>query len=168
METIMKHNFSGLHDHINDMPDADQTLKNVFESCNMKPNTLSIDELVQRAHENTSKYLVCMLISFAVLIVTFFIPLAFKPAAVPASSQNVDISVTSSEMQNGNFILHLSGFMIDYTSVYAIDSDDNTIYPVSYDAASGKVVFYYNDKAWNIYIPDLNGNQLHLLLTPDK
>jgi hypothetical protein len=151
-----------------DMPDADKTLQNILKSCNMAPNTLPVEELVSRARENTSKYLLCMFISIGMLIATFFLPLVFKPAAMSASSQQLDITVDSSKMDGGDFVLNISGFMIDYTSIYAMNEEGTRIYPVSYDVSTGRVVFRYDGESWNIFIPDLNGNQLHLLLTPDK
>lgn len=147
------------------MPDADVTLQKVFEACSMKPNTLPIEELIQRSRENTAKFLLCMWISVIMLVFTFFMPLFFRPSA-SASPAETDIVVSSSEIKDGDFVLHLSGFMIDYTSIYAIDENGEKIYPISYDAKAGEVVFHYNNESWNIYIPDLNGSQLHLLLTP--
>lgn len=161
----MKHLSFGHHKSCNDMPDADRTLQNIFEACNVKPNTVSFKELVSHARENTVKYIICMMITAAALIFTFFIPLLFKPSA-SSRPLETDIAVESSSLENGNFTLHLTGSMIDYTSIYAIDEENEKVYPTSYDVRSGEVDFRYNNESWNIYIPDLNGSQLHLLLTP--
>ena len=160
----MKHQLFKRRAPEKDMPDADRTLQKVFEACSMKPNTLPIEELIQHSRENTVRFAVCMWISIVMLTITFFMPLIFKPL----TSHHVenDITVSSSEMRDGKFVLHLSGFMIDYTSIYAIDEDGEKIQPISFNGKTGEVDFHYNNESWNIYISDLNGSQLHLLLTP--
>ena len=57
---------------------------------------------------------------------------------------------------------------IDYDGIYAMDSLGGISYPLSYDSTDGCIVFECPASAINVYIPDLVGNELILILTPNN
>ena len=57
---------------------------------------------------------------------------------------------------------------IDYDGIYAMDSLGGISYPLSYDSVDGCIVFECPASAINVYIPDLVGNELILILTPNN
>ena len=54
---------------------------------------------------------------------------------------------------------------IDYSGIYALNTQGERIQPLSYDEGTGKIVFTYPEEALNIYIPDKADNVLHLILS---
>ena len=61
------------------------------------------------------------------------------------------------------FILKVedSGIGVDYREIYAVSASGKVYYPVSASEEDG-VVFEYPTEAWDVYIPDHIGNNLHL------
>ena len=57
---------------------------------------------------------------------------------------------------------------VDYDSIYAKDAGNETILPISYDSEAGFVVFESPDSTVNVHIPDMVGNELLLILTPNN
>lgn len=57
---------------------------------------------------------------------------------------------------------------VDYEAIYAKDASGDIFYPLSYDSADGCIVFGSPTSAINVYIPDMVGNELILILTPNK
>lgn len=83
---------------------------------------------------------------------------------------NVDTEVpmlVSNDWDKDNFYLNLSdnGSGINFAEIKAVDTKGRTIKPVSYNEATGRVVFKYPDEALNVYIPDNAGNTLQLALS---
>ena len=59
-------------------------------------------------------------------------------------------------------VLEDQGIGIDYNEIYAVDEKGNRHEPISIDKSTGEVVFSFPESAWDVYIPDHVGNQLHL------
>lgn len=57
---------------------------------------------------------------------------------------------------------------IDYKSIYAKDSEGVISYPLSYDSEDGCIIFESPASAINVHIPDMVGNELILILTPNN
>lgn len=57
---------------------------------------------------------------------------------------------------------NLSG--IDYEHITATDTMENPVPVDSYDEEKGCIVFLYPETTLNVYIPDMAGNTLHLIL----
>lgn len=70
-------------------------------------------------------------------------------------------------LEGGSIFLTLSdtGSGIDYANVYMMDADGIRRTPVSVVPESGLVQFPCIGDSMNIFVSDLSGNQLHLLLT---
>ncbi len=54
---------------------------------------------------------------------------------------------------------------VDFSALQAFDLNGNEIIPVSIDTASGCVTFFGVEDTLNIYVPDLAGNRLQLILS---
>jgi len=52
---------------------------------------------------------------------------------------------------------------INYDGIYAVDETGETLYPVSYSADEGMIVFNMLENNTNIYIPDNVGNELQII-----
>lgn len=148
---------------------ANETLQNVFLACNQVPNGTSIDKLMNTKKIRVKSYNTWMIIAVVALVFTFALPLLLNPFSnklAPADRKKAQIVITDHKLLDDSFTLTLKGDFIDYNSICAIDGDGNTVYPITYDYKKGTVVLPYYDSEWNIYIYDLNQNELHLLLSP--
>ena len=54
---------------------------------------------------------------------------------------------------------------LDFASIYAVDADGNTVYPLRYDEEQMSVTFAYPDAYLNMFISDKYHNTLQLVLT---
>ena len=54
---------------------------------------------------------------------------------------------------------------LDFASIYAVDADGNTVYPLRYDEERMSVTFAYPDAYLNMFISDKCKNPLQLVLT---
>lgn len=84
--------------------------------------------------------------------------------------QHVDLEtpiVVSNDFRDGQIYLYLSdtGSGVDYENIYATDLSGHIIHPVSYDKASGCVVFSYPEETLNVFIPDYAKNKLQLVIS---
>ena len=72
--------------------------------------------------------------------------------------------LTDSSITDNEVILFVrdEGIGIDYREIYAADEEGNLYYPISWEEATGMIVFEYPDSPWDVYIPDHIGNRLHL------
>lgn len=156
---------------------ADDTLKTVFAACNQQPNETDMNSLVENKEEYSRKYKHSFIIAIAAFILFFFSPLAFAPFSGtfapdefdPAPAANgAAITIEHHELTEDQFILVVSGELVDFTSAYAVNPEGIRIYPVSYSSMTGEIIFPYDNTEWNIYISDYNGEQLHLLLSPKE
>ena len=89
-----------------------------------------------------------------------------KTVTVKGIDENAPL-VLSSVSEGGKLKLYVkdedSG--INYSEVYAVDSGGKTVKPVSYKGSKGEIVFDYPQTDWDVYIPDMTGNTLHLRIT---
>lgn len=72
----------------------------------------------------------------------------------------------SNSIQSGIIYLYVSDDLsgVDYENVTAKDSEGNTILPIGYSEANESVIFDYPNSTLDVYVPDLAGNTLHLVL----
>ena len=87
------------------------------------------------------------------------------------SITNVDVTapeLVSSELVNGELVIYFrddSG-NLDYSSIYGIDGNGDTVYPIAMDMAKMCVTFAYPPKSFlNIFVSDTCENTLQLVLT---
>lgn len=75
--------------------------------------------------------------------------------------------LVSSHYEDGQIILVLSDEEsgIDFDNIYGVTNDAETLYPIDFNREDNTVVFDCPVQFMNIYVPDLTGNTLQLLLT---
>lgn len=83
---------------------------------------------------------------------------------------NVDLdSPTAAGCQKEGSLIYLYLFDdlsgIDYDSLQAVTLTGNTVTPVSVDPLTGCIVFSNPEETMNIYVCDLAGNRLHLIVS---
>lgn len=154
-----------------DLQTADAILQNVFKACNAEPNKISIEKIEEKAKINYKADNILIVICSVLLFVSIVIPLFFKSAQFFVSVDEKSartLSIVSSEMTTETFMITFDGPSVDISSTY-IESDDGTIImPTNYDRAKNTVSFPSLTQESNIYVFDVNGKCLHLLLTPHR
>ncbi|MCR5735886.1 MAG: hypothetical protein K6G22_14895 [Lachnospiraceae bacterium] len=150
-----------------DINTADQTLQNVFKSLDKKPNTIPFDKLVLRNAVNRTYTKVSLSVSLTLLLLILVAPLFFinREFRVESTGLKQSIIVTDHRFNGDNFIMTLSGTMIDYDDIYARLPDGTFVFPLSADEETGEVVFPYSGSSLNIFVPDVNGKLLHAILS---
>src|SRR5574344_1679023 len=128
--------------YVMDIKTADKTLQNVFAACNKEPNSIPFDKLLLRQKLNTKGYTCRMWISFAILLLTFLAPLAFKPssfklASSASSDRNIQIVESHTEDNGQEFVLTLMGDDIDYDHITMTDQHGNSYQTISCDPDAG-------------------------------
>ncbi len=150
---------------------ADKTLKNVFQACNLKVTERSLQDLKKTQNKEHASMIVLMIVALAACIVIFLVPfyLYSSPANVTQVGNNSTTLVVESHHEDkGIFYLTLSGGEVDYSGIRLVKEDGTENNILSYDAASSTIAFTYIEEDINIYIPQVNGATLHLLLSPKK
>ena len=76
-------------------------------------------------------------------------------------------SLISSRLVDGELEIFFHDDMssIDFASVYAVDPNGETVYPLRHDPAAKSVTFAYPEDHLNIFVADSCGNILQLVLT---
>ena len=146
---------------------ADAALRNVLEACDRSSNTVSSSELILRQKQNTRLYNRMLILTTALLILTFLLPLGIVPVAKLLDRQGTPepVALVNDYMEDGFLYLELSGDNILYEEAWMIGLDNETIEGI-YDGQSGQICFPVPDSGeFNIYIPVKNDAPFHLLLT---
>ncbi len=150
---------------------ANDTLQNILAAGGLEPVTIPVDVLKLRAAANTKPYKKWEKISLIVLLLTFCLPFAFRPSKV-----NVHVSAMR-ELQlaehhvdkEGHLIMTFVGDDVDYENIVVLDHNNNPLPVISYDPARGTVVFpFVEGEEYNIMIPTVSGQTMHLLISPKK
>lgn len=150
---------------------ANEMLQNVFAACDREPNTIPFDKLILRRKINTRAYTIGMFLTSLILAITFFLPLAFPPTKATVTSlggKEEQLKIISHRVEQDLFYLELEDMDISLTDSYMITFDGD-VYPAeSFDSNTGTLVFPYLNQEVNIYIYDIQGNVLQILLTPKQ
>ena len=154
-----------------DIKTADQMLQNVFAACDTTPNKVPFDKIVLRNKTDVRSERLLIVITIILFILTLITPL-FLPKGNDFvsvdSSMGRPLSVTVHEMKDDSFLISFEGNKVDITSSYMEGKDGSVVYASSYDEFTNTVTFPYDSKEYNIYIYDVSGKCIHLLLTPKK
>ncbi|MDD2972239.1 MAG: hypothetical protein PHE02_08950 [Lachnospiraceae bacterium] len=157
--------------YIMDMETANQTLQNVFASCETPPNTIPFDKLVLRRQAHT-KTLQCMtLFSFLSLLFVLLLPLAFcnfAPQFEIRSEVNSDIQVIDGYIKGERFYLCVTGSDLDLGDSYIAFLDGSQSLSVYYDNTTGEIVFPYPGGEVTIFVSNGDGDYLKMILTPEN
>ncbi|MCR4655808.1 MAG: hypothetical protein K5770_06220 [Lachnospiraceae bacterium] len=152
-----------------DLKSADATLQSVLKECNKEPNTVPFDRLVHMNTVNVAFAKICRIASLCLLVLISVSPLAFIDTGFSVKNSGLmeKIIVSDHELYSDHFVLRLSGDNIEYDDIYAVQSDGDYIFPSATDRETGEVVFPFEGKTLNIYIPDSNGKVLQAILSAE-
>ncbi len=154
--------------YVMDKEAASATLASVLDECEKQANT-PIDEMLTTRIDAAKGYAKYANMVIAALAFTLLTPLLFVfTSAKKGVAAEADISVSEYYVQGDMLYIDLDGSFIDYTSLYAVSASGATVYPAEYNSGNGLVSFIYDKTEWNIYVSDLNGTQVHMLLTPPQ
>lgn len=83
---------------------------------------------------------------------------------------NVDSNspiVMDSRMESGIIYLYVTDAEsgVDYDGIHSVTLGGQTVEPVSVNPKEGLITFERQDESLNVFIPDLAGNELHIILT---
>lgn len=153
---------------------ANETLQNVFNACNKKPNSIPFDKILLRQRASTKLFSFGKWLSLVMLLITFFLPLAFF--------NGNDTLLRNYEMQineNRNSLTLLDYYVKENILYLKLDQSniavdqcylqliDQTIVPfLSFDVESNLLSFPYPDESANIFIYGEGESFLHLFITP--
>lgn len=87
---------------------------------------------------------------------------------VDVTAVDREVPVATSCTKEGSLIhLYLSdsGSGVDFSAIQAIDLDGQEVQPVSVDESAGCITFSDVEDTLNVYVPDLAGNKLQLILS---
>ena len=76
-------------------------------------------------------------------------------------------ALLGSQLVDGELEIFFSDDMspIDFSTVYAVDTSGQVVYPLRHDPGAVSVTFAYPDSHLNIFVADTCGNTLQLVLT---
>ena len=146
---------------------ADAALRNVLEACDRSSNTVSSSELILRQKQNTRLYNRMLILTTALLILTFLLPLGIVPVAKLLDRQGTPepVALVNDYVENDSLYLELSGDNILYEEAWMSAVDGEKI-PGTYDESTGLISFPFPDSGeYNIYIPVKYNDPFQLLLT---
>lgn len=153
------------------MTEANNTLQNVFDACNVSHNTVPFDKIMLRQKEATNYIKYARILAIVFLIFTMISPLFFRNNSVLKINNTSDIhtiTVIDHQLYSDSFVLKLAGQNIDYDNIYAVKSNGAILYPASLDKATGTVILPYDGNSLSINIPDLDGHVLSAILAERK
>lgn len=154
-----------------DVATAGKMLENVFAACDTTPNNVPIDKLILRSKQNLFTDNLYIIIASVLFVITFCVPLFFPPGSFFVSvdsAQGRPLSVVEHTMEASTFSISFDGALIDVSSSYMIGADESVILASEYDRNTNTIVFPYEPQEYNIYVYDINGRCIHLLLSPHK
>lgn len=147
-----------------DIQTADAMLQDVFKSCDVTPNKVPLKTLVENCNYNGKYYVITIIISIVFLLVTLIVPIREYFSYGDAKGK---ISLVYHEEYDSTLRICVSSDNVDLGRCYMEDSDGNRTPAISLFTFGKTVVFPFPDREMNIYIYDFNGEELHLLFTPD-
>lgn len=150
---------------------AGKALSGVYNACDVRPGVLSFTKAVLRNRQNYVADHILTIITAIILVATFLCPLFFPHSSFVVSSVGnryaKTLSVTSLEVNESYFSFTFDGPVVDSGSSYMEDADGHIYYPVEYNRIDNTLVLpVEHTSEFNIFIYDINGKCLHLLLSP--
>ena len=151
-----------------DIKTADKILQNVFAESHVEPNTISFETLVKKNRISLISDNIYLIVSIVLFLFTLIGPLFLPRSNVflsVESSKDRQLAVVSHSVKAGSFTIRLDGPKVDVSATYIVDSDGNEHIPKAYDPVSNTLVFPCDSGDYNIFIYDVDGRCLHLLLS---
>jgi hypothetical protein len=149
------------------------TLKNVFKAAGKQPNTIPVEILELKAHKQyrTMRFLLAISAVLLAAVLVSAVPIFIRSCGKTTGSvQNVEITrpVHIGDWKDGTSLviqLESGTYPIDWNGIYALKSDGTKITPLSLSESDGTAAFPMDQGPLNIYVPDIKGNVLQLLLS---
>lgn len=151
--------------------EANDTLQNIFDACNMSYNTVPFDKLMLRSMAETKLVKVFKYIGIFFLVLSILSPLAFKRDQnfmISGTKPGQPIVVVDHQLYGGYFAMTLYGSKIDWENIHCVDDTGAILYPSSIDKETGVVVIPYDCDSFNIYIPNTDGYVLQGVVSKPK
>lgn len=92
----------------------------------------------------------------------------YTQTQIPVDSVDMEIpQLIASSVKDGmlTILLEDNSGTLDFEGIYAMDTNGNTVRPLSYDTQKNSVTFEYPHNHLNIFVPDPCNNILQLVLT---
>lgn len=152
-----------------DVNTAGKMLENVFAACDTEPNTIDFETIYNRGKISFVRDNICIIAACVLFLVTFFLPLFFPPSNIFMSADakyGHPLSVNAHSMTEDSFSISFEGEALDITKCVMVGDDGTSFSPKEYYREDNRVVFPYVPQQYNIYVYDINGRCIHLLLSP--
>jgi hypothetical protein len=164
--------FSKRNNYKLDVKTADDVLQNVFAACDVSPNTIPLDKILKRTKLNLVSDNLLIILAGLLLAFTLLIPTTFPHEDFFISvSHDSDrpLTVTSLDIRDNEFSLSFDGNLLDVSACFMTDGRDRIIGPSAYIEEKNTILFPFDEMVeYNIFIYDVNGRSIHLLLTPNS
>ena len=153
---------------------SSDTLKNVFAAAGKEPNKIPVEVLELKSHRRSRAMHILTVVAavLTLLLIVTAIPVLIQSCGSSSTGtvQNVEtvLPIHTGDYKDGsNLVISLKQgtYQIDWAGIYAMNEDGIQIDPTAVNETKGIVTFPMNQGNLNIYIPDVKGNVLHLLLT---
>ncbi len=151
-----------------DIKTADQILQNVLAESKMQPNTVSFENIIKKNKINLVSDNIYLIVAIAIFLFTLIGPLLIPRGSLFMSveaSRDRQLSIISHQMDHDTFTITLKGPKVDVENTYIVDIAGNVSEPISYDPYTNTLVFPFTSGECNIFISDIDGKCLHLLLS---
>lgn len=148
--------------------EATATLQNVLNACD-KPASNNMDEILSKTFQISGGYKIRIIVTAVLLFITIISPLLFSPKLSKSNynSKKADVKIENYEVVDSDLYIDLAGPFLVVANAYAVNPDGEQFTPVEDNIWKDQIHFdNYDDTEWNIYLNDVNGNTIHLLLTP--
>ncbi len=86
-------------------------------------------------------------------------------SVVVAAVDDVGPKLISTKVDGQKVLLRMAenGTGVAYSNIYAVgQSSQDIVQPANYDRETGTITFELEQEKWDVYIPDIRGNALHL------
>lgn len=154
-----------------DVKSAGKMLENVFAACETEPNKVPFDKIVLRSKQNLFTDDLFIIVTIVLFLITFIAPIFFphgKNFLSVDSGMGRPLNIVDHAMTDTTFSITFDGNPIDVGNSYMEGADDVVVTPSEYDRKTNTVTFPYYSQEYNIYVYDVKGRCIHLLLTPRK
>lgn len=150
---------------------AGQALENIFAACDTAPNKIPFDKILLQSRQNLITDNLYIVLSVVLFLMTFVAPIFFPHGSAFMSVDSAagrPLTVVEHVMTDSSFSITFAGAPLDSGSSYMLGADNSVVYCQDYNRSSNTIVFPYYAQEYNIYVYDINGRCIHLLLSPHK
>lgn len=154
-----------------DIKTADKMLQNVFAACDTTPNRVPFDKIVLRSRISLLAENILLIIAIVLFVASFIVPLTFphSNAFISLSEDSGrEITLVDHGMTEDSFWITFGGNPLDFNECYMEGADGHIEQAEKYDRFTNTIEFSYTPMEYNIYIFDVRGKRMHLLLTPHE